>query len=454
MTPARIHAVRARLGAPVDAASLAALRIAFGAVMAVAVVRFAAMGWIDELYVAPRFHFHYWGFAWVHPLPAPWIYVHFAALGVSAVMIALGLYYRLAIVAFLLLFGWVELLDAATYLNHYYAITLVGVLLAFVPAHRVASLDAWRAARRGEPLPRTVCAAAVWTLRAQLGVVYFFAGVAKLNEDWLFRAEPLRTWLLARSDFPVLGPAFEHASVAYAMSWAGALFDLSVPFLLCVRRTRPFAYGAVIGFHALTGALFQIGMFPWVMIGLTPIFFEANWPRRLVARFRRTDDVALGLAPPPSPGSASLPRSTSIALAAWLAIQVVLPLRHHLYPGDVLWTQEGMRWAWHVMIAERGAVAELSAIDERGGRWVLDARETLTPLQATMMAAEPELLLQFAHHVRDDFAARGRRVEVRADVWVALNGRPSARLVDPAVDLGSEDESLWGYDWVLHPAGR
>jgi len=260
----------------------------------------------------------------------------------------------------------------------------------------------------------------------------------------------LRTWLLARSDFPVLGAAFEHEAVAYAMSWAGALFDLSVPFLLAARRTRPYAYAAVIGFHALTGALFQIGMFPWVMVGLTPIFFEPGWPRRFVAWLR----VPVVAPSAPSPSAAPLAFSTSLALAAWLAIQVTLPLRHHLYPGDVLWTQEGMRWAWHVMIAERGAVAELSAVDEHGARWVLDARETLTPLQATMMAVEPDLLLQFAHHVRDDFAARGRRVAVRADVWVALNGRPSARLVDPGVDLANEEQSLFAYDWVLRSPRR
>lgn len=449
---ARLDDVRRRLGAPVDGASLAALRVAFGLVMTAAVARFWAMGWIDALYVAPRFHFHYWGFEWVRPLPAPWIYVHFAVLAACAALVAVGLFYRVAIVAFVVLFAWVELLDAATYLNHYYAISLVGVLLAVTPAHRVASLDAWRAARRGAPLPCVVPAGALWALRAQLGLVYFFAGLAKLGSDWLFRAEPLRTWLLSRSDFPVLGPLFELEETAFAMSWAGALFDLSVPFLLWWRRTRPPAYGAVIAFHALTGALFPIGMFPWVMVLLTPIFFEPDWPRRAwrALALRRPSSVRVEpVASGPGAEPAPLSRRASLALAAWLAVQIALPLRHHLYPGDVLWTHEGMRWAWHVMIAERGAVAELRATDATGRRWIVDPRATLTPAQYATMAAEPELLLEFAHHVRDELAARGHHVQVHADVFVALNGRPSRRLVDPGVDLGAEPSSMWGYSWIL-----
>jgi len=435
----RLARLRVRLGAPVDGASLAALRIAFGLVMAFAACRFGWMGWIDELYVAPRHHLHYFGFGWVEPLPAPWIHLHFAGLALSALSVAVGFRYRLAIVAVLVLFGWVELLDAATYLNHYYAITLVGVLLALTPAERVLSFDAWWAARRGAPLPTTVPTAAVWALRAQLGVVYVFAGIAKLNADWLLEAEPLRTWLLARSDFPVLGPLLELEGTAYAMSWAGALFDLSIPFVLLHERTRAIGYALVVGFHALTYGLFpQIGVFPLVMVALTPIFFSPEWPR-VLARRRS----------PPIVATRALPRWVIPALGAWMAIQIVLPLRHLAYDGDVLFTQEGMRWAWHVMVAERGASLELTAIDDAGGRWIARPEDYLTPLQARMASTEPDLLLQLAHLVRDDHAARGRHVRVYADAWVAVNGHRSRRLVDPGVDLAAEEDGLGEARWVL-----
>lgn len=435
----------ASLGEQVPACSLAAFRIAFGAVMLFALVRFASNGWIHDLYVAPRFHFHYFGFGWVRPLPPPWIYLHFLLLGVAALAVMVGAFYRVAIVLLTVLFTWMELLDAATYLNHYYAISLLGTLLCFMPAERRYSVDARRARRLGTPLPSTVPFWTIALLRGQLGVVYFFAGVAKLNGDWLVRAEPLHTWLVARSDLALVGSILEHPMVPALMSWSGALFDLSIAFVLLTPRTRMFGYLSVVAFHLLTGWLFPtIGIFPYVMIVLTPIFFGPSWPVELVNRLRgRRTEVAT------ERGSAPLLSHAHLAwMAGWMAIQCLVPLRHFAYPGDVLWTQEGARFSWRVMVAERAAVAELRVVDEEGHPETIDPADYLSPLQVRMMAAEPDLLVQFAHYLREEAAARGERVEVHAEVWAAINGHPSARLVDPAIDLAAEDESILGHAWL------
>lgn len=424
---------RAWLGEQIPACSLAALRIAFGIVMLVATIRFAWMGWIDSLYLAPPFHFTYWGFGWVHPWPAPMLYAHFAALGLASLLVALGAFHRASSVAFVLLFGYVELLDVTTYLNHYYAITLVGILLAATPASNVMSIDAWLARRRGAPLPETVPRAAVFVFQAQLGIVYFFAGVAKLGADWLLRAEPLTTWLLARSDVPLVGPWLGQRWVAYAMSWAGCVFDLTIPLWLSLPRTRPFAYAAVVVFHLVTGYLFPIGMFPWVMIALTPIFFAPDWPRR-------------GRCPPSAPGV--LGRGSTLALAAWLAVQVAMPLRHLCYRGDVLQTEEGFRWAWLVMIVERQGSTTFRIVTD-DGRSRDETPDDLTPMQRRMMATQPDLILQYAHHLRDQHAARGEHVRIYVDAFVSTNGHHRRRLIDPEVDLATREDSLFGFDWVL-----
>lgn len=429
------------LASEVSGASLAALRVAFGVLMAVAIARFAWMGWIDSLYVAPRVHLHYFGFGWVAPLPAPWIHVHFALMGLAAVLVALGLFYRVSIVVFTILFAWAELLDAATYLNHYYAITLIGLLLSFIPAHRAFSIDAWWATRRGLPWQSTVPWVWVALLRAQLGIVYFFAGVAKLDADWLFRAEPLRTWLTARSDLPLIGPLLGLEGTAFAMSWGGALFDLAIPFLLASPRTRGAAYGAVLVFHALTGWIFpSIGVFPYVMVALTPIFFAPAWPERFLPQVQPAAQVEF--APRP------LSRPLLAVMAIHLALQVLLPVRHWAYPGDVLFTQEGVRWSWRVMVAERAAVAEMWTIDGAGRRTLIDLSQYLTPLQLRMASAEPDLLIQVAHWIAEEHRARGEAVEVHAEVWVAVNGHPARRLIDPAIDLAAEEESLFGHRWL------
>ena len=144
----------------------------------------------DSLYVTPPFHFTYWGFEWVQPLGETGMHLLFFTLIVASLLIALGLFYRPAIVIFFLGFTYVELLDVTTYLNHYYFVSLVSLLLIFLPANRDYSLDArWGLVARRTQTP-------LWTLgilRFQMGLVYVFAGLAKLNADWLLRAEPLKT---------------------------------------------------------------------------------------------------------------------------------------------------------------------------------------------------------------------------------------------------------------------
>ncbi len=423
-----------RLVEPVDGASLAAFRVLFGGLMLIATLRFWAKGWVEALYVAPSMHLTYWGFGWVAPLPEPGMTLVFAALAVASALVMIGLFYRAAIVAFFLLFTYVELIDQAVYLNHYYLVSLLALLMATMPLDRVASLDAWR---RPEIAARGLPRWCVWTLRAQLGLVYFFAGVAKLQPDWLVDAQPLTGWLAARDDLPLLGPLLTLPGAAHAMSWGGALFDLSAPFALAHRATRPFAYAAVVGFHLVTGLLFQLGMFPWIMIGLTTIFFAPSWPRRWLGGPRRID-----------PGARTRrPRWLAPALAAWFAVQLALPIRHHAYDGDVLFTEEGMRFAWHVMIAEKAGRLELRA-REGDREWLLDPSAELTLTQRRMMATSPDMILRYAHHVRDRYAREGRRVEVRAECWVALNGRPSRLLIDPDADLAAEPDGLGPRRWL------
>ncbi len=252
-------------GAQVDGASVAAFRVIFGLLGILVVVRFFAHGWIGPLYVEPDHHFTYLGFGWVRPWPGWGMQAHFIALGVLSLGIAAGYRPRLCAALFCTGFTYVELLDRATYLNHYYLMSLASLLLALLPVHR-GSVSLWT----------------IWVLRAQIGVVYVFAGVAKLNPDWLLHALPMRIWLYGHGDLPLIGPLLQEIWVAYAMSWGGALFDLAIVPALLWRRTRPFAYGALVAFHLATWALFpQLGVFPWLMIGLSLVFFDPGWPRRL-----------------------------------------------------------------------------------------------------------------------------------------------------------------------------
>ena len=448
------HAMRAGCQ-PVTPDSAAAFRIVFGLLGVAAVIRFAANGWISELYTEPAYHLGYHGFGWVQAWPGWGMHVHFALLGLASLGVALGYRYRLSITAFFLLFTYVELIDQTTYLNHYYLVSLISFTMIFLPLGRATSLDSSDTPVAGTcpTIPR----AALWMLRAQIGLVYVFAGVAKLNPDWLFHAEPLRIWLYNSTDTPLMGPLLREAWVPYVMSWAGACFDLTIVGWLLWRRTRLLAYAILVMFHVSTWLLFpSIGMFPWIMIGATLIFFEPDWPARLVRGLRRRSS------PPPRSTSVSTnptqarflswPVRAAFALGVvFIAVQVLVPLRHLVYPGNVRWTEEGYRFSWRVLVTEKTGLVRfrVTSLATEGERLVYPERY-LTAVQVERMAYQPDMILATAHIIRDDFIDNGHeQVEVRVDAYVTYNGRPAARLIAPDVDLARVDAGTGPKHWIV-----
>ena len=425
------------LGAPVDGASLGVWRILFGLLMVVAVGRFFAYGWIEKHFLAPRVLFPFAGLEWIRPWPGVGMYVHFALMGLGALGMALGVAYRPSALVFLLTFTYAHLIDKTYYLNHYYFLSLVGLVMVALPLDRVGP-------RRHTSVP----AWWLWLLRAQVGLVYVFGGVAKLKSDWLLHAQPMKLWLAASTDLPVLGRLFEQPWAPHAFSLAGAVFDLGVVPALLWRRTRAGAYAAVVVFHLLTRLLFQIGMFPWVMIAGALLFFPPDWPRRLGGWLRRERPVAPRTEPPALPERGG---TGPVLAAVFLGVQVLLPFRHLLYPGDVLWTEEGFRFSWNVMLMEKDGVADFRVLEPSTGQWWgVSPRQYLSPDQVRMMATQPDMLRDFAHYLARDFAARGHPdVEVRVDAFASLNGRPRQRLVDPTVNLAAVGPWESTRTWVL-----
>ncbi|MDB4972417.1 MAG: gamma-glutamyl carboxylase [Myxococcaceae bacterium] len=438
----------ASLAQPQDLAWLAAFRVLFGLTLCVSMLRFLGYGWVDEFFLKPRFHFKYWGFSWVEPLASGPLHALFWVLAALALMVAVGAAFRLSALLLVLGFTYLQLLDVTTYLNHYYLASLLGFLLFCSPAHRLASVDAWL--RPG--LRRAHAARGVQLLfRFQVAVVYTFAGLAKAHVDWLVHAQPLRIWLGSHTDLPLLGPLFAYELTAVAMSWGGFLFDTTVPWFLLWRRTRPHAYVALVGFHLTVGALFPIGMFPLIMMLAATVFFDADWPRPLLARLRlpwRASERA-------STECATATRSLHPALLGLAAVhclvQLALPLRSLAYGGNVRWHEQGMRFSWRVMVREKnGSVTYVVHSQALDRTWYVSPSRYLTAHQEREISGQPDLILQLAHHVRGDFDRRGLGpVEVRVEARVSLNGRPSVLLIDPRVDLTTVRDGVTHASWIL-----
>ena len=457
--------ITSRALSPVSGASVAAFRIAFGIVALVAIVRLFAHGWIDDLYIEPVHRFTYPAFGWVRPLPGWGMYLLFAAIGALSVCIAAGYRYRICVALFFLGFTYAELIDRTTYLNHHYWMSLAALLMVFLPLNNMWTVDAWR----GRSIRKdTVQSWVVWALRAQVGLVYVFAGIAKLNPDWLLNAQPMRIWLYQHGDMPIFGTLLQELWIAYAISWTGALFDLTIVGWLLWSRTRPWAYVTLVVFHLITWLLFpKLGIFPWLMIAGATVFLRPDWPLHALrwVRLRRLPgrplpghllsnhlaaDAATEHERAATPSSWAARAAVGV-LVIFALFQALMPLRHFAYPGNVRWTEEGYLFAWRVMLTEKTGLVHYRVSDEDTGRtWLVTPDDYLTPLQVERMSFQPDLILQTAHIIADDFAARGYdNVQVMAEAFVAWNGRTNGRLIDPEVNLAEHEPGIAPKPWIL-----
>ncbi len=439
---------------------LAVFRIVFGLMMFSSTVRFILKGWVKEFYLDPKFHFTYYGFDFIKPFDEFGMNIIFGGLIVCTLLITLGLFYRFGIVTYFILFTYIELIDKTYYLNHYYFISLVSFLLIFLPANRYFSLDTYFGICTKKNFTPS------WTiniLKIQIGIVYFFAGIAKLNYHWLFEAQPLINWLKHLTDFPILGTFFAEDYVAFIFSWFGAIFDLFIFFILINNKLRIYGYFFVVVFHLMTALMFPIGVFPLVMIGSTLIFFSSNFHKKIIStlsfsmikneRIPDTKEYEL---------KAFYKPIYKIILITFFIFQLILPFRYLLYPGKLFWTEQGYRFSWRVMLIEKAGYAQFYVHEPVKDRnMVISNKDFLTPQQEKMMATQPDMILQFAHHLSNNFEDSifyettgeiinlGKKPKITADVKVALFNKGSRSFIDKKVNLSNEKRGFKNKNWVL-----
>jgi len=439
----------------VDASSLAVFRIGFGFIMAFDAYQYLFKYCISCYWNDPDFLFKYYGFGWVQPLPGTgmtWLWV---ALGILAVMIMLGWFYRFAIIVFTVLFTYQFLLDQARYLNHFYLVIVFAVLMCLVPANRYLALDARRRPDTASPV---IPFWPLFVLGAQLEIVLIYAGLVKLNWDWL-NLEPLRMWLVSRADLPIVGQLFVHDwAVAVAAYGVIALHLIGAP-LLMFRKTRLVVLCIYATFHTLNHFVFEIGIFPWFTLFASLLLFSPNWPKQVFSKVRRAwpifrEDVFLPVAERFS--TARLPSAGTQLLitgvmAAWLSTQLLIPLRHLALPGDVAWNEAGHRFSWRMKLRDKKGDAIFTVQDgDSNARRKVDPRRVLTSRQVIKMSCQPDMILQFAHYIGDSSKDQlgWRNPRVTAEVFCSLNGRSSQRLVVGSVDLYRQERELWSPNWI------
>jgi hypothetical protein len=439
----------------VSIAPLVMFRIIFGAMMTFGSLRFIFKGWVNELYIQPEFYFGYLGFEWVKPFPGNWMYIPFLFFVISSICIMLGAFYRWSTLLLFISFSYIELLDKSNYLNHYYFISLISFLLIFVPANGFFSLDVkWNRVKEIKQIP-------LWNIgifKFQLAIVYIFAGIAKLETDWLINAQPLKIWLQAHRDMPVFGKLLAKEWIAYLFSWFGCIYDLFIVFFLLSKRCRPYAYILVIIFHFVTWYLLPIGIFPWVMIFSTLVFFSIHFHENAIRFLSRLLKYNVSFN---SNSKINFPTKkwVSVLLGVYIIFQILIPFRYALNPGNLFWNEEGFRFSWRVMLMHKEGTATFYVKDRKsGGEIEVPNCSYLSPTQVDQMATQPDMILQYAEFLNKKFSDTlliygDQKVKlvnpsIHADVFVSLNGRPSQLFISKKHDLTQIPYNFAHRNWL------
>lgn len=413
----------------------------FGALLALEALGAIFTGWVRRVFIEPEFTFNFIGFEFLQPLPGSGMIWYYVVLGLLGITVMVGFKYRWSIFLYTLLWAGVYLMQKSSYNNHYYLLMLLCFLMTLLPANRWASVDAkMNPGIKSTGMPR-------WTwllLVVQMTIVYTYAAIAKLYPDW-FNATLPSLLMAARKDYWLVGDFLQQEWVHYTIAYFGFFFDLLIIPLLLWKRTRIYAFVAAIFFHLFNSFIFHIGIFPYLALAFTIFFFPA----------KKINSMFLSKKPHYEGNEISIPKYKNLLYAffgVWFIIQLALPVRHWFFKDDVLWTEEGHRLSWRMMLRAKAGRVQFKVVDKENKQDTIYVRhqEMLSPKQQRSMPSKPDLIWQFAQQLEKKYAEEGKDVEVYVDSKLSVNARPYRQFIDPKVDLAAEEWKHFGHhDWIL-----
>lgn len=424
----------------IDNAQLVVFRIFYGLLVSAECYGAIATGWVRRTLIEPKFTFSFIGFEWLQPLPGNGMYVYFGIMGTLGILITIGYKYRYSALAFALMWTGVYLMQKTSYNNHYYLLMLLAFIMAFLPAQKDASLDAKLNPKlHSHAMPNWVR----WTIILQLFIVYTYASVAKLYGDWL-DFSIIELLMKSKSDYFLIGDLLQEKWVHKIVAFFGIFFDLLIVPALLWKPSRKIAFVLAIFFHLFNSIVFQIGIFPYLSLAFTVFFFEPQTIRNL---FLKTKKVVVEQ-------TQILPKNHKWILGilgGYFLVQLILPLRHHAFQDDVLWTEEGHRLSWRMMLRSRSGTIRYRVVNKKTDKVTfIDLGDYLTKKQRRRVACYPDFAWQFAQHLKKDYANKGEDVQVFVTNKVKINQGEYYEFIDPKVDLASVPWKHFAHnDWIL-----
>ncbi len=426
----------------IDNSALIIFRVFFGFLIAAESFGAILTGWVKRTLVEPKFTFNFIGFDFLQPLPGPGMYFYFALMGIFGVLVMIGYKYRWSMIGYTILWAGVYYMQKSSYNNHYYLLLLLCIMMSVLPAGNYFSIDV-----KQNPMVKKIAMPrwCILVIIAQLWIVYTYASIAKIYPDWL-DFTVAKNLMMSRANYPIIGTTLQQHWVHVCITYFGILFDLLIIPLLLWRKTRVAAFCISIFFHLFNSIIFQIGIFPYLSLAFSVFFFSKERIHHIFMQkkeFYTANEIIV-------------PDYKKVLLSAfviWFVIQLTLPIRHWCIPGDVLWTEEGHKLSWRMMLRGKSGHTNFYIVDTDDTsrkRQLVNKNEYLSKKQIRMVSAKPDGMWQFAQYLKAEYAAQGKNIAVFVDSKVSVNGKKYKKLIDSEVDLASV---TWNYfttnPWVI-----
>ena len=424
----------------IDNSPLIVFRIFFGFLVACESFGAILTGWVKRVLIDPQVTFSFIGFEWLKPLPGFGMYFYFIAMGVFGLAIMLGYRYRIAIISYTILWAGAYFMQKTAYNNHYYLLLLISFLMIFLPSNSYASLDV-RQNRIKEENTMPYWISLLFII--QVAIVYVFASIAKFYPDWL-DGTFTRNLLADSTNVITLKKLFLQKWFYLFIAYMGIIFDLLIVPLLLFKKTRMLALLASLTFHLFNAIFLEIGIFPFFALTFVLFFYEPETIRSVFLRKKTSIETENGHS------NYYGKKIVYFLIIPYLIIQLLLPLRHHFIEGDVLWTEEGHRLSWRMMLRERNGFIHIRIKDLKTGEESLyDYRKNLTDKQIQNLATKPDFIWQYCQYIKKEF--KGKEIAIFIDCKNSINRKEYKTLIDPKFDMA---KAKWDYfmhnEWLLN----
>ena len=424
----------------IDNSPLVVFRMFFGFLVACESFGAILTGWVKRILIDPQVTFSFIGFEWLKPLPGFGMYFYFIAMGVFGLAIMLGYRYRIAIISYTILWAGVYFMQKTAYNNHYYLLLLISFLMIFLPSNSYASLDV-RQNRIKEENTMPYWISLLFII--QVAIVYVFASIAKFYPDWL-DGTFTRNLLADSTNVITLKKLFLQKWFYLFIAYMGIIFDLLIVPLLLFKKTRMLALLASLTFHLFNAIFLEIGIFPFFALTFALFFYEPETIRSVFLRRKTSIETDNGHS------NYYGKKIVYFLIIPYLIIQLLLPLRHHFIEGDVLWTEEGHRLSWRMMLRERNGFIHIRIKDLKTGKLsVYDYRKNLTDKQIQNLATKPDFIWQYCQYIKKEF--KGKEIAIFIDCKNSINRKEYKTLIDPKFDMAKAEWDYFGHnEWLLN----